>query len=183
MPSGIFDLVKLFFIILLLLLLLVFLIVFLSEPVKGEESYSDLFLKAQNYIPLDIYPKLSGNSFLIANNEQWEGSKEWIRNLIITKSLKQGVNPDLALEIVRRESNFNPDICNQRFGCGSGAGLFQFIQSTFKGCEVIFKRKLDIFDPVDNTDCAIYLLSQPGGIYHWWDVYGMWGLGPYLNFK
>ncbi|MEK6881032.1 MAG: transglycosylase SLT domain-containing protein [Nanoarchaeota archaeon] len=166
---------KIWFIILLLLLLLVFLIVFLSEPVKGEESYSDLFLKAQNYIPLDIYPKLSGNSFLIANNEQWEGSKEWVRNLIITKSLKQGVNPDLALEIVRRESNFNPKICNWKFGCRSGMGLFQIVLGTLKHCQSKLGRLLDAFDPIDNIDCGIWLLKYEG-IGHW-EPYS----GPYFQ--
>ena len=152
-----------------------FLIVFLSEPVKGEESYSDLFLKAQNYIPLDIYPKLSGNSFLIANNEQWEGSKEWVRNLIITKSLKQGVNPDLALEIVRRESNFNPKICNWKFGCRSGMGLFQIVLGTLKHCQSKLGRLLDAFDPIDNIDCGIWLLKYEG-IGHW-EPYS----GPYFQ--
>ena len=107
--------------------------------------------------------------------------KEQIKAIIISKSEELGLNPKLPLEIVRRESNFVPDICNQKFGCRSGMGLFQIVLGTLKHCQSKLGRLLDAFDPIDNTDCGLWLLKNEG-IVHWEDPFGKWGSGPYGNF-
>lgn len=43
-----------------------------------------------------------------------------------------GIEIDKTLyKIIECESNFNPDACNVKYGCGSGRGLCQFIKSTW----------------------------------------------------
>ena len=84
-----------------------------------------------------LTPRSTGNEqttvtysdqFLVQPWGVWKppaSSKERMKSLIIAQSQKYHIDPELALEIVRRESNFDPDVCNQKFGCGSGMGLFQ----------------------------------------------------------
>lgn len=97
--------------------------------------------------------------------------KEQIKAIIISKSEELGLNPKLPLEIVRRESNFVPDICNQKFGCRSGIGLFQLIISTLKHCQVELGRQLDARSIEDNIDCGLWLLKNEG-IGHWQNYSG-----------
>jgi len=73
---------------------------------------------------------------------------------------------NLASEIIRRESGWNPAVCNKRYGCKSGQGLFQIIPSTLKYCENKLGRELDVFDAFDNLDCGFWLLANEG-IEHW----------------
>jgi len=72
------------------------------------------------------------------------------------------ISVDLVLEIVRRESNFDPTICNGQFGCRSGIGLFQIVIETLKHCQKQLGRELNARDAEDNVDCGIWLLKNEG---------------------
>ena len=54
------------------------------------------------------------------------------------------------------EGLYNPDICP------CGAGPYQIIPSTLKYCEEKLGRELDVFNPVDNEACAIFLYENYG---------------------
>jgi hypothetical protein len=84
----------------------------------------------------------------------------------------------LLEEIIRRESDGNPKICNQEFGCGSGMGLTQLVPGTVKYCEEKLGKEIDPFNPEQNLECAIWLLTNEG-IGHWESDDGSWGSGPY----
>lgn len=141
-----------------------------------------------------------------------EQSREWARNPVReterVKSLKQRIldgdstlptlqdyvaleapQPLTALvfEIIRRESGWKYDICNQTTadGCNAGQGLMQVIPSTEKVCEEHFEREMDMLTVVDNLDCGLWLLGDGSGITHWDDLSWKkgekkrWGSGPY----
>jgi len=112
----------------------------------------------------------------VATLTPYEAPREQIRSLIVSKAKEQNINPKLALEIVRREANFDPLVCNGKFGCSHGQGLFQVIPSTNKYCEKKLGRKLNPFNAEDNIDCGLYLLKT-NGIVHW----SKWS-GPYLDY-
>jgi len=84
----------------------------------------------------------------------------------------------LATEIIRRESNWQPEVCNKRYGCMAGQGLFQLIPSTVAYCEKKLKREIDPLNAFQNLDCGWWLLVNEG-IRHWEDPNGEWGAGPY----
>lgn len=96
---------------------------------------------------------------------------------------------DLASEIIRRESGWHPEKCNESTAdkCNAGQGLFMVIPSTERTCEKHFEKEMDMLDPYDNIDCGYWLLTARGarkGIGHW-DNFGIpikgkqWGSGPY----
>lgn len=93
--------------------------------------------------------------------------------------------PDLALEIIKRESGGWPSICNKTYDCGAGQGLMQIIHSTERTCEAHFGREMDMLDGYDNLDCGLWLLDNGRGIGHWDDMSWKrgeikeWGSGPY----
>jgi hypothetical protein len=69
--------------------------------------------------------------------------------------------------ISKCESNFRPDVCNQKFGCSSGMGILQIVSSTLRECERELGKSLDPFDVRDSIDCGEYLLTTPQGVNHW----------------
>ena len=69
-------------------------------------------------------------------------------------------------EIVKRESNGNPSVCNAESGCKAGQGLTQLIPSTVKYCEEKLGKEIDPFNSSDNLECAMWLLDNEG-IEHW----------------
>ena len=75
--------------------------------------------------------------------------------------------------IIKCESSFR-NICNQKYGCKAGIGLAMIIPSTGKHCEKELGRKLDLLNPQDNLDCAIYLYVNEGN-YHWGTPISNWG--------
>ena len=81
-----------------------------------------------------------------------------IQELITTKAVEYGVNPQLALDLARIESNFETYAKNPK---STAKGLYQFIDGTWNTyCTG------HVFDPEANTTCAMQLLSN-GGIGHW----------------
>lgn len=65
-----------------------------------------------------------------------------------------GHDIDVALSIVWSESQFR-NVCNAKFGCVAGMGIFQFIKSTWKkSCEG------EIMNPLDNVECGLELIKQ-----------------------
>lgn len=67
--------------------------------------------------------------------------------------------------IIDCESDFRSDVCSYA-GCSGGQGLAQIIPSTLLYCEEKLKRHLDVFDPTDNLECAIWLYTNEGNR-HW----------------
>lgn len=57
-------------------------------------------------------------------------------------------------DIFRCESKYNPEICNQEFGCIAGEGLGQVTPNTCQDCEIWLNRELDMKNPIDNLDCC-----------------------------
>ena len=106
------------------------------------------------------------------------GIKNPYSKLISAKAEKYKADPELLTEIIRRESNFDPKVCNKEFGCNAGQGLVQLIPSTVKNCEKRLEIKIDPFNPEDNLECGAFLLGTDG-IRHWEDPEGKWGSGPY----
>jgi soluble lytic murein transglycosylase-like protein len=136
------------------------------------QTYSDQFISYKAIVT----PKSSEEIYLLAvytplTPEPREYLKGLVSprlfDLISAKADEYDVSPSLVLEIIRRESGFDPKVCNKKYGCRSGQGLLQIIPSTFAGCEKYFKRNMDVFDAEDNLDCGLHLLSQPSGINHW----------------
>lgn len=85
---------------------------------------------------------------------------ETIPEMITRLALENNIEPELALCIVKYESNFNPQARNAN---SSASGLWQFISSTFQ--EGINQRGLDWtledrFDPYKSTDMAMWYLKK-----------------------
>ena len=87
------------------------------------------------------------------------------------------LKPQILATIMECESGGDPKACNTCQGtqweglydpsnCPCGAGLSGIIPSTLKYCEEKLDRKLDVFDPVDNESCAIWLYENEG-LRHW----------------
>jgi hypothetical protein len=97
--------------------------------------------------------------------------KEWLRSVALDK--------DFALleEVAHHESGWNSEVCNKKYGCTSGQGLFQIIPSTFdRTCKPNIP-VFDVFEPYDNMKCALWLFYfTPGHIDHWRPY-----SGPYTN--
>lgn len=155
-------------------------------------SYSDQFIGSYSVIPsikTPIYlvaqhiPYVSLTAGQETPREYLKGLTSRSFDLISAKAREYKVSLNLVLEIIRRESGFDPLVCNKKYGCGSGQGLMQIIPSTFADCEKYFKRDMNVFNAEDNLDCGLHLLSQPNGINHWWDPNGLWGSGPYDMIK
>jgi len=92
-----------------------------------------------------------------------------IKLRILGTMIGNGLDYDQAIlidKIIERESGGNPSICNQQFGCKAGMGLTQLIPSTIKYCEEKLGKKIDPFNPEQNLECAIWLLTNEG-IKHW----------------
>jgi hypothetical protein len=68
-------------------------------------------------------------------------------------------------KIIDCESDFRPDVCSYA-GCDAGQGLAQIIPSTLRYCEEKLMKDLDVWNPTDNLECAIWLYSNEGN-HHW----------------
>ena len=66
------------------------------------------------------------NSMYGEGNAYWEdvGARKWV--------LERGVSKDsLNYRIISCESNWDPKVCNEEFGCIAGMGLWGFISGTW----------------------------------------------------
>tara|TARA_Y100000310_G_C20624712_1_gene785218 strand:- start:778 stop:1344 length:567 start_codon:yes stop_codon:yes gene_type:complete len=87
-------------------------------------------------------------------------STDQIKQYISLKALTYGVPQDIALKIAFCESNYR-NICNQKYGCRGGIGIYQIVQSTFdEQCEG------DPHDIRDNIECGVKMMSK--SYYHKW---------------
>ena len=85
-------------------------------------------------------------------------TKEDIKEYLVWASEFQGVDPQLILDLCFWESNYNPKAQNPK---SSAKGLFQWLDGSWETyCSG------DVFNPKDNADCAIRVIST-GGIEHW----------------
>ena len=154
---------------------------------KPPDSLSGLlliiFLSLFTASPTDIQTSLSENtdSFITIQGTTLRAS---IPPYIIALSGVLGsfysqdeINYEQAIlldKIAECESGWQEDVCSYA-GCESGMGWFQIIPSTLKYCEENLGKKLDAFNGQDNTECAIWLLTEtPQGEYHWLPSRNCW---------
>ena len=119
-------------------------------PAKTESLYTENFIQERREIDL--------KEFLI---EEINGRIRY--------------NNDLAIlfEIIKRESNWDAEVCNKKIGCESGQGLFQIIPNTFKSCQKVISELEDAFNPFDNIKCGLWLYYETSpGICHWQNYSG-----------
>lgn len=89
---------------------------------------------------------------------------EIVKRQIIKISKDHGVNSDMAMDLARKESQFEIEVWNRE---GSTArGVYQFINSTWNDICVDRLGYKDRVDSKDNIGCAMELISQ-GDIFHW----------------
>ena len=127
-----------------------------------------------------VEPELTLQEQIRAGDTSTSTLRLFIEETISTTSVK-----NLVFEIIKRESGWGWDVCNQKFGCNAGQGLMQIIPSTELICEKHFNRAMNMINPVDNVNCGIWLLGDGSGISHWDDMSWKqgkpkkWGSGPY----
>ena len=145
-----------------------------ADGKEYENSYQDLFLFASTapHLFQRVYiPNFSDKPYLEAKLNAYEGSKEWIKGIILSKAEEQNINPDLFLKIAKCESGLNPNAKNKN---SSASGLFQFLKSTWNKTITELKQpNWDIFNPVHNAEAAAYLMSKDG-TKHWLESFYCW---------
>lgn len=93
----------------------------------------------------------SNNNFRVTINAKDESTKTRISNAVKSASDKYGVDPNLILAVIQKESNFNPKATSK-----SGAqGLMQIMPSNFKYLGVTNGYNIE-----NNIDCGTKLLKQ-----------------------
>ena len=86
---------------------------------------------------------------------------EQVKDYIRETSEFYGVEPELALKIAECESNFR-NVCNEKYGCSSGIGIYQILQSTFDEVVVGWSPH----NIKENISVAIWLMSE-GELWRW----------------
>ena len=154
-----------------------FLVLF-AIPVSAKDITFKNRLKAAENLGcktyLDMWPELK--SFFKCGNRDSELAFVKFLDIydIITEKIQEwdmDSSKGLVFEIIKRESGFREEICNNKFGCKSGIGLMQLIPSTNRYCEKQLGRKLNPKIAGDNLDCGLWLLKNEG-ISHWQDYSG-----------
>jgi len=98
-----------------------------------------------------------------------------VHRLFLEANIPPCYTESLIDRIIRCESDGDPSVCNQEYGCKAGMGLFQLIPSTVKYCEEKLGREIDPFNEVDNRACAMWLLENEG-TRHWSQSEHCWSL-------
>lgn len=81
-----------------------------------------------------------------------------VQEKIVAYAAHYGVDRELALDLARFESNFNPNAKNPT---SSAKGVYQWIHGSWKAfCTG------EVFNPDDNIRCAMRVISE-GGLSHW----------------
>ena len=57
---------------------------------------------------------------------------------------------------------FDPELCNQEYGCGSGIGLGQLTYIAIVDCENNLGIEIDPYNPQENLICSIWLFNKYG---------------------
>ena len=91
-----------------------------------------------------------------------EMGAKWIP-IIREYAVRFGADPDLIVRVVRCESGFKPDIKNST---STASGLFQFLDSTWKGQSAKYKVYTLKNDPYGQLEVATQMIAA-GGITHW----------------
>ena len=78
--------------------------------------------------------------------------------------------PPIMTRVAIAESGLNPRARNKR---SNAKGLFQVIPKSERFCEKGLGRQLNMYNPLDNAECAKYLMSH-GGLSHWQESKGRW---------
>ena len=75
-----------------------------------------------------------------------------------------GMEVDEELYTVLKCENptFDPTLCNQKYGCGSGIGPGQLTAIAIKDCEKGLGKIIDPYDKRDNLECSIWLYEKYG---------------------
>jgi len=84
-------------------------------------------------------------------------AQESVTSLIRAEAQKQGVDPDLAVQIATVESNLNPQAKNPK---STASGLFQLLEGTTKELGGDPKKR---FDPLENARLGVRLIKQNQG--------------------
>lgn len=175
---------KLFRFLVLFFLLIIFLLLghfsYSSSKYIGQENTELTFIQENSLVAVSVpnFPKI----YVYGSLNTFE------REIDIEQLLK---------EVIRRESNGNPKICNLKFGCGSGAGLCGFIPRTWNSTLERMKEN-DIYmpsycwqevslpisenHPIFNSECHLIVcewLLRTDGTKHWDSSGEWWGSGPY----
>jgi len=117
---------------------------------------------------VDIIPFLDESPIIMPIEPTVEDSAEMndIIRMIEFWSDQYGVDEQLSKKIAFCESGFN-NVCNYKFGCTGGMGIFQIVRSTFD--ETRERMGLAPSDPMnvrDNIQAGIWLISQ-GELWRW----------------
>lgn len=110
------------------------------------------------------------NKKLKMENEYWKALIDQYANWLYEceEDLRKliEIDDDLFLKILGCENiEADPDLCNQRFGCGSGIGIGQLTDIAIRDCENCVNglcRDIDPFDPADNLECSLWLYETYG---------------------
>ena len=139
------------FLILILTLTIVWIVlVLILFPIPEGEEYNFLGEENSNY--LNTNPTLEQNSFIAISSLEHIGP-----------NTLGSLSPSHILwKIIKCESNFDPKVCNAKYGCRAGMGLVQLIPGTVRYCEKKLGIEIDPFDPEDNLRCGFYLLEHFG---------------------
>lgn len=135
-----------------------------TQENQNSPPSGDLALESDNIPPpaqTPLKPPLnpSGNHILDCDNSSFLANKPENIKLTLDIAEKWSVNQHLAFELVRFESGFNPKACNLENS--TAKGMMQFLNSTWRNfCEG------NVFNPHDNLNCGMKLLSE-GGLNHW----------------
>jgi len=94
-----------------------------------------------------------------------------IEDYILRVSVAEGVSAQMAWDIAKCETRFNPMAHNKQDPNGGSRGIYQFQEKTFYN----FAKKYgidnpDIWNPYQQVNLAIYILRD-GGANHWFNCY------------
>lgn len=119
----------------------------------NSNTNSDNLNINENSATSEIIGSIEGftNEFRVAIDAKDESTKTRISNAVKAASAKYGVDPNLILAVIQKESYFNPNVTSK-----SGAqGLMQIMPSNFKYLGVTNGYNIE-----NNIDCGTKLLKE-----------------------
>lgn len=89
------------------------------------------------------------------------------------------IDEDLYKILECENFTFDPELCNQKYGCESGIGLGQLTAIAIKDCENNLNKEINPRLPEENLECSIWLYetygTKPwGDETTWWGSYNCW---------
>lgn len=112
--------------------------------------------------------EFSSQQYIIAHNSVLNDlralEKAKLRSMIISKAIKNNIDPDLFLRIAICESGLQKNSQNKN---STASGIFQFLNSTFiKQAKAYGLRSTDKNNPEIQAELAALMISD-GGIHNW----------------